>query len=67
MEQIQQTEFDLSLSRVTQSIALDDTICVEDAAIIVESSILVVEDGVILTIGEGKMLITDLYDLLRFQ
>ena len=67
MEQIQQTEFDLSLSRVTQSIDLDDTVCVEDASIVVESSILVVEDGSILTIGEGKILITDLYDLLRFQ
>tara|TARA_B100000927_G_scaffold227025_1_gene186755 strand:- start:275 stop:478 length:204 start_codon:yes stop_codon:yes gene_type:complete len=67
MEQIQQTEFDLSLSRVTQSIDLDDTVCVEDANIVVESSILVVEDGSILTIGEGKILITDLYDLLRFQ
>ena len=67
MEQIQQTEFDLSLSRVTQSIVLDDTVCEEDASIIVESSILVIEDGVILTIGEGKILITDLYDLLRFQ
>tara|TARA_B100000900_G_C20483276_1_gene676380 strand:+ start:550 stop:753 length:204 start_codon:yes stop_codon:yes gene_type:complete len=67
MEQIQQTEFDLSLSRVTQSIVLDDTVCEEDASIIVESSILVIEDGVILTIGEGKKLIPDLYDLLRFQ
>jgi len=67
MEQIQQTEFDLSLSRVTQSIDLDDTVCEEDASIIVESSILVIEDGVILTIGEGKKLIPDLYDLLRFQ
>ena len=67
MEQIQQTEFDLSLSRVTQSIDLDDTVCVEDAYIIVESSILVIEDGVILTIGEGKKLVPDLYNLLRFQ
>lgn len=67
MEQIQQTEFDLSLSRVTQSIVLDDTVCEEDANIVVESSILVIEDGVILTIGEGKKLIPDLYDLLRFQ
>jgi len=67
MEQIQQTEFDLSLSRVTQSIDLDDTVCEEDASIIVESSILVIEDGVILTIGEGKKLIPDLYDLLGFQ
>ena len=67
MEQIQQTEFDLSLSRVTQSLDLDDTVCVEDAAIVVESSILVIEDGVILTIGEGKKLIPDLYDLLSFQ
>ena len=67
MEQIQQTEFDLSLSRVTQSLDLDDTICVEDASFVVESSILVIEDGVILTIGEGKKLIPDLYDLLRFQ
>jgi len=67
MEQIQQTEFDLSLSRVTQSIDLDDTVCVEDASIVVESSILVIEDGVILTIGEGKKLIPDLYDLLGFQ
>ena len=38
MEQIQQTEFDLSLSRVTQSIDLDDTVCVEDANIIVAVS-----------------------------
>tara|TARA_Y100001978_G_scaffold126419_1_gene112748 strand:- start:242 stop:445 length:204 start_codon:yes stop_codon:yes gene_type:complete len=67
MEQIQQTEFDLSLSRVTQSLDLDDTVCVEDASIVVESSILVIEDGVILTIGEGKKLIPDLYDLLGFQ
>ena len=67
MEQIQQTEFDLSLSRVTQSLDLDDTVCVEDAAIVVESSILVIEDGVILTIGEGKKLVPDLYNLLRFQ
>ena len=67
MEQIQQTEFDLSLSRVTQSLDLDDTVCVEDASIIVESSILVIEDGVILTIGEGKKLVPDLYNLLRFQ
>ena len=67
MEQIQQTEFDLSLSRVTQSLDLDDTVCVEDASIVVESSILVIEDGVILTIGEGKKLVPDLYNLLRFQ
>jgi len=67
MEQIQQTEFDLSLSRVTQSIVLDDTVCEEDASIIVESSILVIEDGVILTIGEGKKVIPDLYNLLGFQ
>ena len=67
MEQIQQTEFDLSLSRVTQSISLDDTICVEDANIIVESSILVIEDGIILTIGEGKKLIPDLYNTMVFN
>ena len=67
MEQIQQTEFDLSLSRVTQSIVLDDTVCEEDASIIVESSILVIEDGVILTIGEGKKLVPDLYNLSGFQ
>ena len=67
MEQIQQTEFDLSLSRVTQSISLDDTICVEDASIIVESSILVIEDGIILTIGEGKKLIPDLYNTMVFN
>ena len=67
MEQIQQTEFDLSLSRVTQSISLDDTICVEDASIIVESSILVIEDGIILTIGEGKKLIPDLYNTMAFN
>lgn len=67
MEQIQQTEFDLSLSRVTQSISLDDTICVEDANIIVESSILVIEDGIILTIGEGKKLIPDLYNTMAFN
>ena len=67
MEQIQQTEFDLSLSRVTQSIVLDDTVCEEDANIVVESSILVIEDGVILTIGEGKKLVPDLYNLSGFQ
>ena len=67
MEQIQQTEFDLSLSRVTQSLDLDDTICVEDASFVVESSILVIEDGVILTIGEGKKLVPDLYNLSGFQ
>ena len=67
MEQIQQTEFDLSLSRVTQSIDLDDTVCVEDASFVVESSILLIEDGIILTIGEGKKVIPDLYNLFSFQ
>ena len=62
MEQIQQTEFDLSLSRVTQSIDLDDTVCVEDANIVVESSLLVIDDGIV-TIGEGKKLYLDLYNV----
>ena len=41
MEQIQESSFELSVSRVTQSIDLDDTIAVEDANIVVESSLLV--------------------------
>ena len=63
MEQIQESIFDLSLSRVTQSIDLDDTIAVEDANIVVESSLLVIDDGIV-TIGEGKKLYLDLYNVL---
>tara|TARA_B100001250_G_scaffold102613_1_gene86415 strand:- start:229 stop:423 length:195 start_codon:yes stop_codon:yes gene_type:complete len=63
MEQIQESIFDLSLSRVTQSIDLDDTVAVEDANIVVESSLLVIDDGIV-TIGEGKKLYLDLYNVL---
>ena len=63
MEQIQESIFDLSLSRVTQSIDLDDTVAVEDANIVVESSLLVIDDGIV-TIGEGKKLYLDLYNIL---
>ena len=34
-----ESSFDLSVSRVTQSINLDDTVAVEDAYIVVESSL----------------------------
>ena len=63
MEQIQESSFNLSLSRVTQSIDLDHTIAVEDANIVVESSLLVIDDGIV-TIGEGKKLYLDLYNVL---
>ena len=62
MEQIQESSFELSISRVTQSIDLDDTIVVEDANIVVESYLLVIDDGIV-TIGEGKKLYLDLYNV----
>tara|TARA_B100001057_G_scaffold480809_1_gene554065 strand:+ start:1316 stop:1510 length:195 start_codon:yes stop_codon:yes gene_type:complete len=63
MNQIGESSFDLSVSRVTQSINLDDTVAVEDAYIVVESSLLVIDDGIV-TIGEGKTLLLDLYNIL---
>ena len=56
MNQIESSSFELSISRVTQSIDLDDTVVVEDANIVVESSLLVIDDGIV-TIGEGLSLI----------
>jgi len=63
MNQIESSSFDLSVARVTQSIDLDDTVAVEDANIVVESSLLVIDDGIV-TIGEGKKLYLDLYNVL---
>tara|TARA_B100000427_G_scaffold55561_1_gene43184 strand:+ start:26366 stop:26560 length:195 start_codon:yes stop_codon:yes gene_type:complete len=63
MNQIESSSFDLSVARVTQSIDLDDTVAVEDANIVVESSLLVIDDGIV-TIGEGKKLYLDLYNIL---
>lgn len=57
--------FVLSLVHQTESINLDDETTKEslDANIIVGPSQLVVDPGVALTIGEGKTLIPDLYDI----
>jgi len=63
MNQIESSSFDLSVARVTQSIDLDDTVAVEDANIVVESSLLVIDNGIV-TIGEGKKLYLDLYNIL---
>ena len=63
MEQIQESSFDLSVARVIHSIDLDDTVAVEDANIVVESYLLVIDDGIV-TIGEGKKLYLDLYNVL---
>ena len=62
MNQIESSSFDLSVARVTQSIDLDDTVAIEDANIVVESSLLVIDDGIV-TIGEGKKLYLDLYNV----
>ena len=56
--------FILSLARVTQSIDLDDTVAVEDSNIVVGESTFVVDDGVSVTVGEGKKVIADLYDVV---
>ena len=63
MNQIESSSFDLSVARVIYSIDLDDTVAVEDANIVVESSLLVIDDGIV-TIGEGKKLYLDLYNVL---
>ena len=63
MNQIEESSFDLSVARVIHSIDLDDTVAVEDANIVVESSLLVIDDGIV-TIGEGKKLYLDLYNVL---
>ena len=62
MNQIEESSFDLSVARVIHSIDLDDTVAVEDANIVVESSLLVIDDGIV-TIGEGKKLYLDLYNV----
>ena len=53
----------LTVSKVTQSINLDDTLVVQDAYIVVETPLLVIDDGIV-TIGEGKTLLLDLYNIL---
>tara|TARA_X000000368_G_scaffold36198_1_gene26433 strand:- start:4289 stop:4711 length:423 start_codon:yes stop_codon:yes gene_type:complete len=56
--------FILSLARVTQSIDLDDTVAAEDSNIVVGESTFVVDDGATVTVGEGKKVIADLYDVV---
>ena len=56
--------FILSIGRVTQSIDLDDTVAAEDSNIVVGESTFVVDDGVSVTVGEGKKVIADLYDVV---
>ena len=55
--------FVLSIGRVTQSIDLDDTIAEEDANIIVGGATIIVDDGSTVTVGEGKKVIPDLFDI----
>ena len=56
--------FILSIGRVTQSIDLDDTVAAEDSNIVVGGSTIVVDDGATVTVGEGKKVIADLYDVV---
>ena len=56
--------FVLSMGRVKQSIDLDDTVAVQDANIIVGGATIVVEDGVTVTVGEGKRVISDLFNIV---
>lgn len=67
MDSILTSPFNLSIIHQTESIILDDETTREslDAKIIIKESTLVIDDGVELTIGEGKTLIPDLYDLRR--
>ena len=58
--------FVLSIGRVTQSIDLDDTIAEEDANIIVGGATIIVDDGSTVTVGEGKKVIPDLFDVAGF-
>lgn len=59
--------FILSLSHQTENINLDDATTGEplDANIVVGPSQLVIDPGIALTVGEGKTLIPDLYDITR--
>jgi len=59
--------FILSLAHQTENINLDDTTTGEplDANIVVGPSQLVIDPGIALTVGEGKTLIPDLYDITR--
>jgi hypothetical protein len=67
MDQILTSPYNLSIVHQTENINLDDATTGEslDANIVVEESTLVIDVGIGLTIGEGKTLITDLYDLRR--
>lgn len=56
--------FILSIGRVTQSIDLDDTVAVEDSNIVVGGSTIIVDDGATVTVGEGKRVIPDLYEVV---
>ena len=56
--------FILSIGRVTQSIDLDDTVAAEDSNIVVGGSTIVVDDGATVTVGEGKRVISDLYEVV---
>tara|TARA_Y100001968_G_scaffold271495_1_gene263136 strand:+ start:250 stop:1518 length:1269 start_codon:yes stop_codon:yes gene_type:complete len=56
--------FILSIGRVTQSIDLDDTVATEDANIVVGGSTIIVDDGATVTVGEGKKVIPDLYEVV---
>ena len=58
MEQIQESSFELSISRVTQSIDLDDTVAVEDANIVVESSLLLLMMELLLLGKEKNYILT---------
>lgn len=58
--------FVLSIGRVTQSIDLDDTIAEEDANIIVGGATIIVDDGATVTVGEGKKVVPDLFDVAGF-
>ena len=54
--------FILSVGRVTQSINLDDTVANEDANIVVGGAT-IIDDGVTVTVGEGR-LVSDLFEIV---
>ena len=56
--------FILSVGRVTQSINLDDTVANEDANIVVGGATIIIDDGVTVTVGEGKRLVSDLFEIV---
>ena len=56
--------FVLSMGRVTQSINLDDTVASEDANIVVGGATIVIDEGVTVTVGEGKRLVSDLFEIV---